>query len=288
MKQKVQERAVGNLPPEAQRAAALCGLGALVYLAVDSALSGLLGPSLDRVPPEMEELIALGKNVLALAAPLLVAVACPPGAPIRLKRPRRGMLPVLFVLFWGFTMAGNLLSTGLRMLLGREGGIELLAGAPAGLVWLRLALIPAVGEELLFRGLMQGYLRPWGARAAIWGQAILFALLHGDAPACLSALLSGLALGLCAEYSGSLWPGMAFHLYNNSLALLSQAGAGPVWVQPVLLLGLAAAALAVWAVKPKRLPRLQTGRSGKILLHCPGYGLAAALLAVQMLHATLT
>ena len=48
------------------------------------------------------------------------------------------------------------------------------------------------------------------------GQAVLFALLHGDAPACLSALLSGLALGLCAETSGSLLPGMVFHLYNNN------------------------------------------------------------------------
>ena len=139
-------------------------------------------------------------------------------------------------------------------LLGEAGGAEL-ADAPAALIWLRLALVPAVGEELLFRGLMQGYLRPWGSRAAVWGQAVLFALLHGDAPACLSALLSGLALGLCAETSGSLLPGMAFHLYNNTLALLSQTGAGSAWVQPLLLFGLPAAALVVWAIKPGRPPR---------------------------------
>lgn len=277
-----------TLPPDMQRAAALCGLGALVYLTADSALSGLLGPSLNSVPPVVGELVALGKNLLALAAPFLVAAACPPGKPIRLKQPRKRLLPGLFVLFWGFTMTGNLLSTGLRALLGQESGADLPVGVSTGLVWIRLALVPAVGEELLFRGLMQGYLRPWGAWAAIWGQAVLFALLHGDAATCLSALLSGLALGLCAEYSGSLLPGMAFHFYNNVLALLSQSDVGPVWVQPVLLLGLPAAALAVWAIKPQKLPRLQSGKDAGILIRCPGYVLAVLLLTVQMIHATLT
>ena len=105
--------------PGMQRAAALCGLGALAYLAAESALSGLLGPSVDGLPPAVGELVALGKNLLALAAPFLLVLACPPGAPVRLRRPRRGMLPALFWLFWGLTMAGNLASSGLRALLGK-------------------------------------------------------------------------------------------------------------------------------------------------------------------------
>ena len=286
MKRTLSKQTKEPLPHELQRAAALCGLAALVYLAADSALSGLLGPSVDSLSPAAGELVALGKNLLALAAPLLVALASPPGAPVLLKRPRRGMLPALFLVFWALTMVGNLASTGLRAVLGEAAGVQL-AGTPAGLLWLRLALVPAVGEELLFRGLMQGYLRPWGGRAAVWGQAVLFALQHGEAPACLSALLSGLALGLGAETSGSRWPGMAFHLYNNTLALLGQTGADPAWVQPLLLFGLPAAALAVWAMKPKLVPRLH-GNDAGILVRCPGYGLAAALLAVQMLHATFT
>ena len=286
MKRTLSKQTKEPLPHELQRAAALCGLAALVYLAADSALSGLLGPSVDSLSPAAGELVALGKNLLALAAPLLVALASPPGAPVLLKRPGRGMPPALFLVFWALTMVGNLASTGLRAVLGEAAGVQL-AGTPAGLLWLRLALVPAVGEELLFRGLMQGYLRPWGGRAAVWGQAVLFALVHGGAPGCLSALLSGLALGLCAGTSGSLWPGMAFHLYNNTLALLGQTGADPAWVQPLLLFGLPAAALAVWAMKPKLVPRLH-GNGAGILVRCPGYGLAAALLAVQMLHATFT
>ena len=94
--------------PGMQRAAALCGLGALTYLAAESALSGLLGPSVDGLPPAVGELVALGKNLLALAAPFLLVLACPPGAPVRLRRPRRGMLPALFLLFWGLTMAATL------------------------------------------------------------------------------------------------------------------------------------------------------------------------------------
>ena len=286
MKRTLSKQTTEPLTHELQRAAALCGLAALVYLAADSALSGLLGPSVDSLSPAAGELVALGKNLLALAAPLLVALASPPGAPVLLKRPRRGMLPALFLVFWALTMVGNLASTGLRAVLGEAAGVQL-AGTPAGLLWLRLALVPAVGEELLFRGLMQGYLRPWGGRAAVWGQAVLFALLHGEAPACLSALLSGLALGLCAETSGSLWPGMAFHLYNNTLALLGQTGADPAWVQPLLLFGLPAAALAVWAMKPKLVPRLH-GNGAGILVRCPGYGLAAGLLAVEAVDGTFT
>lgn len=286
MKRTLSKQTTEPLPQDLQRAAALCGLAALVYLAADSALSGLLGPSVDSLSPAAGELVALSKNLLALAAPLLVALASPPGAPVLLRRPRRGLLSILFLLFWAFTMAGNLASIGLQAVLGESAGMEL-AEVPVGLLWLRLALVPAVGEELLFRGLMQGYLRPWGGRAAVWGQAVLFALLHGEAPACFSALLSGLALGLCAETSGSLWPGMAFHLYNNTLALLGQSEAAPAWVQPLLLFGLPAAALAAWAVKPKLPPRLQ-GNGAGLLARCPGYVLAAVLLAVQMLHATLT
>ena len=60
--------------PDMQRAAALCGLGALTYLAAESALSGLLGPSVDGLPPAVGELVALGKNLLALAAPFLLSL----------------------------------------------------------------------------------------------------------------------------------------------------------------------------------------------------------------------
>lgn len=274
-------------PEEAarQRAAALCGLGALINLAANSALSGLLRPAVDGLSPAGAELAALAQTMLALAAPFLLLLVGPPKEIIRFRRVRRGVFPALFVLFWTLTMAGNLASSGLRAALGLPGSAPL-ADGPAGLVWLRLALVPAVGEELLFRGLLQGYLRPWGIRAAVAGQAVLFALLHGAAPACLSALPAGLALGLCAAYSGSLWPGMLFHLYNNSLALLGAGGWGPSWLQPVLLFGLPAAALAVCLAQRPHLPRLPGGPGAGALVRCPGYGLAAALLAVQMLCAT--
>lgn len=120
----------------------------------------------------------------------------------------------------------------------------------------------------------------------MWGQAVLFALLHGDAPACLSALLSGLALGLCAETSGGLLPGMAFHLYNNTLALLSQTGAGSAWVQPLLLFGRRRRADGMGDKARASAP--PAGDRGRRSDPLPGYGLAVVLLAMQMLHATFT
>ena len=77
-------------------------------------------------------------------------------------------------------------------------------------------------EELLFRGLLQGWLRPFGPVVAVAGSALLFALLHGRAPSVVAAAFGGTALGLAALCSGSLVPGMLFHLYNNTLAFVGQ------------------------------------------------------------------
>ena len=46
--------------------------------------------------------------------------------------------------------------------------------------YLALCVMPAVAEELLFRGAFQGLMRPSGSAAAIFAPALLFGLLHLD------------------------------------------------------------------------------------------------------------
>ena len=81
--------------------------------------------------------------------------------------------------------------------------------------------VPAVVEELLFRGALQGLMRPSGSAAAIFGPALLFGLLHLDLAQGLTAFACGVFLGWLAERSGSILPGMLLHFCNNTLAFLN-------------------------------------------------------------------
>ena len=62
-------------------------------------------------------------------------------------------------------------------------------------------------------------MRPLGRNAAILGQAVLFAALHGSLQAKAYALGMGLLFGWAADRSGSLLPGILLHILNNGAVL---------------------------------------------------------------------
>ncbi|MBS1312492.1 MAG: CPBP family intramembrane metalloprotease, partial [Subdoligranulum sp.] len=84
-----------------------------------------------------------------------------------------------------------------------------------------LCVMPAIAEELLFRGAFKGLMRPCGSAAAIFAPALLFGVLHLDLAQGLTAFACGVFLGWLAERSGSILPGMLLHLVNNALAFLT-------------------------------------------------------------------
>ncbi len=86
-----------------------------------------------------------------------------------------------------------------------------------GSLW--LALISAVGEELLFRGAIQPFL-------GVWFTSILFGFLHLDPEEGVSAwtlwaMIAGLILGASCSVTGSLWPPIAIHFVVNFLGIRS-------------------------------------------------------------------
>lgn len=123
-------------------------------------------------------------------------------------------------LFLGVANAANLFGSLLARLLGSANGTTALpAGGSALLVsFLNLCLVPAVLEELFFRGALQGLLRPCGSSAAIFGPALLFALLHLNLAQGITAFVCGVFLGWLTERTGSILPGMLLHLVNNTIA----------------------------------------------------------------------
>lgn len=88
-----------------------------------------------------------------------------------------------------------------------------------------ISILPAVCEELLFRGLVLGTYERWGTRRAIWISAALFAGLHGSVVGLPVHLLMGLVLGYVAASTGSLLPGMALHGVYNAIAVVIACGA---------------------------------------------------------------
>jgi sodium transport system permease protein len=89
--------------------------------------------------------------------------------------------------------------------------------------WLTLlviAVIPAVCEEIAFRGFILSGFRHLGHkwRAVIYS-AVFFAATHTILQQSLIAALLGTVIGLLAIHSGSLLPGLIFHMLHNALAL---------------------------------------------------------------------
>ncbi len=96
----------------------------------------------------------------------------------------------------------------------------LLDGKPASLwvVWLVIALTPAVCEELFFRGLLLSGLRRLGVWPAIAGCALLFGLAHSSIYRLLPTFFIGLLLSWLVWRTGSIWTSIVAHALNNGIA----------------------------------------------------------------------
>jgi sodium transport system permease protein len=86
------------------------------------------------------------------------------------------------------------------------------------------AVIPAISEEIAFRGfILRGLEYGHSARSAILLSALLFGFMHvllSLFQQLFNATLLGLVLGLLAVRSRSILPGIAFHMLNNGMAVV--------------------------------------------------------------------
>ena len=85
-----------------------------------------------------------------------------------------------------------------------------------------LALIPAIGEELTFRGVLQQALTKGmkNAHVAIILSAAIFSFIHFQFYGFLPRMFLGLLLGYMFYYSGSLWTSILMHFANNATAVV--------------------------------------------------------------------
>lgn len=93
-------------------------------------------------------------------------------------------------------------------------------GAEMFLFAVGITVGPALGEELMFRGYIQPRLiARYGVTAGIAITSALFGLLHMDALQSPLAGILGLYIGLVAYHTGSLWPAILTHGFNNLLSV---------------------------------------------------------------------
>lgn len=87
---------------------------------------------------------------------------------------------------------------------------------------LLIAAIPAIAEEMFFRGVVQRLLvracrRGW---IAILIAAVVFSLLHGEMLGFFPRIALGIILGLIYYITGNLWYSIAAHFVNNGAQVL--------------------------------------------------------------------
>jgi len=104
------------------------------------------------------------------------------------------------------------------------------------LAFVVVAIIPAIGEELLFRGLIQNMFSRAFANhhVAIWLTGFIFAAIHMQFFGVVPRMLLGVLFGYLYHWSGKLSVAMIGHLTNNGLALIALylAQQGVVEVSP--------------------------------------------------------
>ncbi len=112
-------------------------------------------------------------------------------------------------------------------------------------ILLAFAVVPAVCEEILFRGFLQsGLVRRFESpRLGVALTALVFAGFHLDPWRFTGVLVLGLFLGALAQSTGTLLPSMMAHALNNILSITLASTSGALEDAPASLAGAVTALL---------------------------------------------
>ena len=181
-----------------------------------------------------------------------------------------GLLSVYVASLISAAWAAGLDALGLRSL----GGVpvpgnerELIASV------LSLAAVPAVCEELLFRGFVLSAWESRGTRYAIGVTAVLFALLHGNLYGIPAYLLVGAVAGFLAFALDSVYAAMVYHtVYNTACLVIPYLAAGQagedVAIDAAAVFSLAVQAVMIAAMMAMTIMtlRLRAGHAGIVAI----------------------
>jgi len=94
-----------------------------------------------------------------------------------------------------------------------------------------VALIPAIGEELLFRGVVQAmFSEKRGAHFGVWITAFVFSFIHFQFFGFFPRFILGVILGYLVVWKKSLWYSIVAHFTNNALAVIGYFAYQHQWI----------------------------------------------------------
>jgi membrane protease YdiL (CAAX protease family) len=242
-------------------AAIVIGIGAAAF-----------GAALDSPPPSVNILATVAQDLCLIGAAILAArLAAPPrprdfGLRPTAFWPGLGWVGVLLISFVTFTAAwvallgiSNTDETLPKQLGVDESTVALVA------VTILVCVIAPLAEEFFFRGYFFTALRSW---RGVWPAALLTGLVFGAVHAGSSNAgflvpLGLLGMGLCLLYvrTGSLYPCIAAHALNNSIAF----GASQHWgweIAPLIVASLGSlAAILALVTRLGRMPGAAAARA---------------------------
>lgn len=83
-----------------------------------------------------------------------------------------------------------------------------------------MAVLPAIFEEFLFRGVIFNGLKQYSSKIAVFGSALLFALMHGGIEQTVYPIFVGLILGyVMLKTSNIIYP-IIIHFCNNTIVIV--------------------------------------------------------------------
>jgi len=87
---------------------------------------------------------------------------------------------------------------------------------------LMIAIIPAIGEEFLFRGVLQKLFIQWtkNVHLGVFIAAFIFSAIHLQFYGFIPRFLMGVYLGYAFVWTGSLWVPIVIHFVNNATAVI--------------------------------------------------------------------
>jgi membrane protease YdiL (CAAX protease family) len=217
-------------PPWLSIAGFAAGYGSTIVLGlVVIVIAGAFGVSAKDPPPGINIGLTVGQNLALVGAAYFFAFlnGRPAGSDFGLRPAPLWRSVRLLVAVWvGFFVLSAIWAAAWSLDQQQTLPDELGANGPlinALAVIVLVTVIAPLGEELFFRGFFFGALRNWhGPVLAAVLTGALFGLIHaGSAPVGYLVPLAIFGAGLCLLYelTGSLYPAIALHALNNSIAL---------------------------------------------------------------------
>ena len=149
------------------------------------------------------------------------------------------------------------------------------------------AILPALLEELVFRGFILQPLRKYGDWFAIVTSALIFGLIHGNMMQAPFAILAGVALGYVNVVTGSMWTNILLHFLNNlisvlcSFAMTASGEGGAILISAGVMYGMIGVGIAAfigYARANRNFARLRPGELAHVRRKAACYWLMPTLL----------